>query len=72
MKYGKNKNSSSVAGDPGGPGGVSAAGKKNPNSHEALNDSPDGPFSHEMGYTGDGGCHGDVKVSGKDGSFYFK
>lgn len=53
--------------------GVVEAGKRNPNKHAELNPAPDGPHSHLMGETGDGGMHGDTMVSGKNGmSFEFK
>ena len=70
--YGKNKGNSSVAGDPSGPGGVKAACAKNPNAHAELNDAPDGPYAHCMGYSGDGGMHGSQEVSGKSGKFYIR
>lgn len=53
--------------------GVAAAQSRNPNKHSAVNDAPDGPYSHMLGHTDDGGMHGDVTASGKNGEkFHFK
>lgn len=64
-----------VKGDAGtyGQGGLGPT-DKNPNKHGMLNDAPEGPFSHQMGYVGDGGYQGGSDtVSGKNGgSFHFK
>ena len=53
-------------------GGVGEVMGKNPNEHPMMTDSPEGPFSHMMGFTGDGGCHGDETVTSKGSKFYFK
>lgn len=50
--------------------GVVAAKKRNPNSHGELNPAPCGPYSHCMGYSGDGGMDGDTSVSGKNGATF--
>lgn len=53
--------------------GVHAAMSRNPNTHSEVNDTPVGPSSHCMGYTGDSGMKGDTSVKGKQGqSFNFK
>lgn len=53
--------------------GVDAALRRNPNSHPAVNDAPEGPFSHQLGMTGDGCMHGEESVSGAHGgTFHFK
>lgn len=54
-----------------GQGGLKAA-KRNPNKHPSLNDTPCGPYSHKLGYTGDGGYHGDASVDHRGASFNFK
>ena len=55
-----------------GPGGIKAAKARNPNKHSGLNDSPCGPYSHCMGYEGDGGFHGDTSIKHRGGSYHFK
>ena len=64
--YGKAKNMEGMG------GGTGSALTKNPNEHGELNDSPDGPFSHLAGMTGDGGKFGSLAVKGKGETFYFK
>ena len=45
----------------------------NPGITDGPNDAPDGPHSHLMGQTGDGGLSGKETASGKNGeTFYFK
>ena len=53
-----------------GPGGNMAA-KRNPNNLADLNDTPCGPYSHCLGYTGDGGTQGDASVDHRGGTFWF-
>jgi hypothetical protein len=54
------------------PGVVEACGR-NPNKHAKLNSAPDGPYAHLLGYTDDGGVHGDTTAGGKHGeTFHFK
>lgn len=65
--YGKAK-----TGEAHGPGGLKAATSRNPNSHGELNDAPCGPCPHMMGYTGDGGVHGDASVEHRGAKFNFK
>ena len=55
-----------------GPGAMKAAKARNPNKHSGLNDSPCGPYSHCLGYEGDGGMHGDASVSHRGGTYHFK
>lgn len=56
-----------------GKGGVKAACSQNPNKSKSLNDTPDGPGAHHLGYTDDGGYSGDQSVEGAHGgSFRFK
>ncbi len=56
-----------------GPGGLKPVMGRNPNKESNLNDAPEGPFTHNLGMTGDGGMHGDETASGKHGeSFHFK
>ena len=55
-----------------GPGGLNAAMKRNPNSSAMLNDTPYGPSSHLMGYSGDGGIMGDQSVDHRGSTFWFK
>ncbi len=55
-----------------GPGGLSAAMKRNPNSSTMLNDTPYGPWAHFMGYSGDGGMMGDDSVDHRGGTYWFK
>ena len=45
---------------------------RNPNKAKSLNGAPEGPFSHEMGYKGDGGMKGDTSVKHRGGSYHFK
>jgi len=53
--------------------GVVEAAKRNPNKTVELNGAPEGPYSHMMGHTGDGGMKGDTSASGKNGeTFEFK
>lgn len=66
---------SSVTGEGHAPGGTGPALKRNPNTtdEDDLNGAPDGPYSHQLGNTGDGGMHGDQGASGKNGEkFHFK
>ena len=65
--YGKSK-----TGDGHAPGGVGPAHARNPNEAEPLNDSVDGPFSHMMGFEGDGGTHGDKAVTKNSNRFYMR
>ncbi len=68
MMHGKAKK-----GEPFGPGGLAPAMTRNPNDYTDVNDAPCGPYSHFMGYEGDGGMHGGETVSGKHGGkFHFK
>ena len=60
------------SGGPHGAGGIHAAKKRNPNKHASLNDTPDGPFSHCMGYEGDGGISGDASVKHRGATYNFK
>ncbi len=55
-----------------GPGALKAAMSRNPNSYSMVNDSPCGPYSHCMGYDGDGGMQGDTSVSHRGASYHFK
>jgi hypothetical protein len=55
-----------------GPGGIMAAKARNPNKHTEVNDAPLGPSSHLMGYSGDGGMHGDASVSRRGRIYFFK
>ena len=53
--------------------GVHAAMGRNPNKHSKVNDAPEGPHSHCLGYKGDAGMKGNTSASGKNGeSFNFK
>ena len=54
-----------------GPGGIKGA-MGNPNDYAMLNDTPCGPYSHNMGYSEDGGWQGDVAVKHRGGTYYFK
>lgn len=83
MDYGKMKEGMSSGttggkhgfkqGEAHGPGGLKSAKARNPNKHSNLNGAPCGPYSHCMGYTGDGGVHGDETATGKHGEkYYFK
>ncbi len=55
-----------------GPGGLSNI-NRNPNTPPSLNGAPEGPMSHQMGYTGDSGMSGSTDVKGKNGeTFSFK
>lgn len=53
-------------------GGLGPAMSRNPNTHPALNGTPDGPYSHQMGYEGDSGMHGGESVKSRGGTFHFK
>ena len=53
-----------------GPGGVKGA-MGNPNDYAMLNDTPGGPYSHMLGYTGDGGMYGDDSVDHRGSKFWF-
>lgn len=77
--YGGNK----VTSDPGGipianvigEGGAAAALARNPNEMTNLNDSPEGPFSSQLGFKGDGGIQGNANGgSAENGgpNFHFK
>ena len=45
----------------------------NPDHSAGPNGSPDGPHSHELGHTGDGGYTGKTSVPGQHGgTFYFR
>lgn len=70
MMYGKSRSEGMFGYSPYGPGGIGAT-KRNPNKYTEVNDSPSGPYAHEMGYTGDGGVHGGEKVSSKGNDFWF-
>ncbi len=63
--------SKSKANGPYGPGGIQAA-YGNPNSYAMLNDTPGGPYSHALGYSGDGGMYGDASVDHRGSKFWFK
>ena len=53
------------------PGVVEAMGR-NPND-DAVHAASDGPYSHLMGQSGDGGTMGGENVKGKNGeTFHFK
>ena len=52
--------------------GLAPTMTKNPNEHPPVNDTPEGPHAHQLGYTGDGGMYGGEKVSSKGQTFYFK
>ena len=67
MMHGKAKQS-----EPHGPGGMKPVLSRNPNDHDYVNDSPDGPYAHGLGLTGDGGMHGKDKVSGKGNTFWIR
>lgn len=55
-------------GGPGqGPGGLPAAMKRHAQDITDVNDTPCGPYPHTLGFSGDGGCHGDQTVTGKMG-----
>ncbi len=45
---------------------------RNPNAYADLNDAPVGPFAHELGYSDDGGVHGQANVSHRGTSYHFK
>jgi len=51
-----------------GPGGSTAALARNPNELSDLNGMPEGPLSHQLGFTGDGAMTSDALVKG----FHFK
>lgn len=71
MKYGKkySPGDQMKGSDP----GVMEAAQRNPNDTPYVNCAPCGPYSHKMGYDGDGGMHGDTSASGKNGgTFHFK
>lgn len=61
--YGKSKGSDA---------GVKAACMRNPNKHSSLNDAPEGPGAHMLGYTGDSGVQGDDSVKHRSGTYHFK
>jgi len=52
--------------------GVKSALSRNPNKATSINDSPEGPFSHTMGHTGDGGMKGDATATKGGATFHFK
>lgn len=52
--------------------GVKAALGRNPNKHSEVNDAPEGPNSHCMGYSGDSGMKGDTSVKHRGATFNFK
>lgn len=51
-----------------GPGGATAALGRNPNEVANVNEKPEGPYSHQLGFTDDGGISSDANVQG----FHFK
>ena len=56
-----------------GPGGLAAANNRRANGKmPGVNDSPDGPSAHMMGYKGDGGMDGKTSVSHRGRNYHFK
>ena len=55
-----------------GPGGLKAALARQPNTHSELNDTPCGPYSHCLGYSGDGGMMGDTTTKHRGSTYHFK
>lgn len=51
-----------------GSGGATAALGRNPNADSDVNEKPDGPYSHQLGFSDDGGMTADATVQG----FHFK
>lgn len=52
--------------------GVVAAIKRNPNKYAEVNDTPCGPYAHNLGFTDDGGMDGNTAVKHRGGTFHFK